>query len=221
MFGTGHPQPPHRKEVAMQIVQQEQKNFASTELTIDPPSGEVVPLQDAPPIRFSVSYTLAEYMSILREHIGFLFRHMPKAKRLRQTTVPLALGVLAGLVAWFAGAGWIRTMFAAASALSVLSLPVTLNMWIALVAPPVFFMKKRRMPVCEFRIDGHGIERTSRLGTLKRSWDEVKMVRRYRRGYLLMFAKGGIPIPFRCLDQHQQERLRAITTGRGLADGVA
>jgi hypothetical protein len=221
MFGTHHPQAPYRKEVAMQIVQQEQKAFASTELTIDPPSGEVVPLQDAPAIRFSVSYTLAEYMSILREHIGFLFRHMPKAKRLRQTTVPLALGVLAGLVAWFAGAGWIRTMFAAASALSVLSLPVTLNMWIALVAPPVFFMKKRRMPVCEFRIDGHGIERTSRLGTLKRSWDEVKMVRRYRRGYLLMFAKGGIPIPLRCLDQQQQERLRAITTGRGLADGAA
>jgi hypothetical protein len=221
MFGTHHPQAPYRKEVAMQIVQQEQKAFASTELTIDPPSGDVVPLQDAPAIRFSVSYTLGEYMSILREHIGFLFRHMPKAKRLRQTTVPLALGVLAGLVAWLAGPGWIRTMFEAASALSFLSLPFTLNMWIALVAPPVFFVKKRRMPVCEFRIDGHGIERRSRLGTFEKRWDEVKMVRRYRRGYLLMFARGGIPIPFRCLDQHQQERLRAITTGRGLADGVA
>jgi hypothetical protein len=36
-----------------------------------------------------------------------------------------------------------------------------------------------------------------------------------------MFAKGGIPIPFRCLDQHQQERLRAFTTGRGLAGSAA
>jgi hypothetical protein len=36
-----------------------------------------------------------------------------------------------------------------------------------------------------------------------------------------MFARGDIPIPFRCLDQHQQERLRAFTTGRGLADGAA
>jgi hypothetical protein len=221
MFGTGHPQPPHRKEVAMQIVQQERKTFASTELTIDPPSGDVVPLQDAPPIRFSVSYTLAEYMSILREHIGFLFRHMPKAKRLRQTTVPLALGVAAGLAAWLAGPGGIRTMFATASVLSFLSLPFTLDMWIALIAPPVFLMKKRRMPSCEFRIDGHGIARTSRLGTFERTWKDVKMVRRYERGYLLMFAKGGIPIPFRYLDQHQQERLRAFTTGRGLADSAA
>jgi hypothetical protein len=64
------------------------------------------------------------------------------------------------------------------------------------------------------------IERKSRLGTLARTWDEVKMVRRYRRGYLLMFAKGGIPIPFRCLDQHQQERLRAYTAARGHADSV-
>jgi hypothetical protein len=46
------------------------------------------------------------------------------------------------------------------------------------------------------------------------------MVRRYRGGYLLMFAKGGIPIPFRCLDQHQQERLRAYTAARGHADSV-
>jgi hypothetical protein len=69
----------------------------------------------------------------------------------------------------------------------------------------------------ELRIDGHGIKRTSRLGTLAKTWDEVKMVRRYDRGYLLMFAKGGIPIPFRCLDQHQQEQLRAYTAVRSAA----
>jgi hypothetical protein len=218
MFGTGHPQPPHRKEVAMQIVQQEQKTFASTELTVEPPSGEVVPLPDAPPIRFSVSYSLTEYMSILRAHLGFIMRHTPKAKRLRQTAVPLALGVLTGLIAWLVGPGWMRATFAAASALSFLSLPFTLDLWIALIAPPIFFLKKRRMPVCEFRIDGQGIKRTSRLGTFERSWDEVKMVRRYERGYLLMFARGGIPIPFRCMDQHQQEQLRAYTTARGIAD---
>jgi hypothetical protein len=221
MFGTGHPQPPHRKEVAMQIVQQEQKAFASTELTVDPPSGEVGPPPDAPPIRFSVSYTLAEYMSILREHLGFMLRHMPKAKRLRQTWVPLASSVLAVSIAWLVGPGSIRNAFATISALSFLSLPFTLDLWIALFAPPIFFLKKRRMPVCDFRIDHHGIERTTKQSKLVRSWDEVKMVRRYSRGYLLMFAKGGIPIPFRCLDQQQQERMRTFTTGRGLADGVA
>jgi hypothetical protein len=222
MFGTGHPQPPHRKEVAMQIVQQERKTFAGTELMIDsPPSGEVAPPPDAPPIRFSVSYTLPEYLSILRAHLAFMVRHMPKAKRLRQTWVPLALGLLAGCAAWAVGPGWARDACAAFSALALLSLPITMDLWIALVAPPVFFLKKRRMPICEFRIDGHGIERTSRLGTLVRSWDEVKMVRRYRRGYLLMFAKGGIPIPFRCLDQYQLEQLRAYTAGRVPADAAA
>jgi hypothetical protein len=220
MFGTGHPQPPHRKEVAMQIVQQEERNIAGTELTVDPPSGEVGPPPDGAPIRFSVSYTLAEYMSILRAHLGFIMRHMPQEKRLRQTWGPLALGVLAALLAWAVGAGWARNAFAALSALSFLSLPFTLDLWVALVAPPVFFLKKRRMPICEFRIDGHGIERSSRLGILRRTWDEVKMVRRYERGYLLMFARGGIPIPFRCLDQQQQEQLRSYTTARGLAEAA-
>jgi hypothetical protein len=216
MFGTGHPQPPNRKEVAMQIVQQKQRSFSNTELLIDsPPSGDVGPPPDDAPIRFSVAYTLVEYMSIVRAHLGFILRHMPKAKRQRQTLVPLALGGLAGLAAWALGPGWARNAFAVFSALSFLSLPMTIDLWSALVLPPVFFLKKRRMPVCEFRIDGRGIERTSRLGTLARSWDEVRMVRRYRRGYLLMFAKGGIPIPFRCLDQYQLERMRALITGRG------
>jgi hypothetical protein len=221
MFGFVHPQPPHRKEVAMQIVQQKQRTVAGTELMADPPSGKVAPLADATSIRFSVSYTLAEYMSILRAHLGFVMRHTPKAKRRRQTWMPLGLGVLAGSAAWALGPGWARHAFAAFSALSFLSLPFTMDLWIALIAPPIFFLKKRRMPACEFRIDGHGIERRSRLGTLARTWDEVKMVRRYQRGYLLMFAKGGIPIPFRCLDQHQQERLRAYTAARGLADSAA
>jgi hypothetical protein len=198
----------------MQIVQQKQRSFASTELTIAPPSGEVAPPPDAPTIRFSVSYTLAEYMSILRAHLGFIMRHTPKAKRQRQTWIPLVLGVLAGMAAWMAAPGWIGNAFAAFSALSFLSLPVTLDLWVALIAPPVFFLKKRRMPVCEFRIDGRGIERRSRLGTFEKTWDKVKMVRRYERGYLLMFARGGIPIPFRCLDQHQLEQLRAYTVGR-------
>ena len=222
MFGTGHPQPPHRKEVAMHIMRQERRTISHTELVIDsPPSGEVGPPPDEAPIRFSVAYTLGEYMSILRAHLGFIMRHMPAAKRLRQTRVPLALGVLAGLAALVLGPGWARNACAVFGALAFLSLPVTIDLWIALVAPPVFFLKKRRMPACEFRIDGRGIERTSRLGTLVRSWDEVRMVRRYRRGYLLMFAKGGIPIPFRCLDEHQLERLRAFTAGRGLGDGCA
>jgi hypothetical protein len=187
---------------------------------VDPPSGEVGPPPDAPPIRFSVSYTLAEYTSILRAHLGFIMRHTPQAQRQRQTWMPLVLGVLAALLGWAVGAGWARNTLAVFSALSFLSLPFTLNMWIALVAPPVFFLKKRRMPVCEFRIDGQGIARSSRLGTFEKTWNDVKMVRRYERGYLLMFARGGIPIPFRCLDEQQREQLRSYTTARGLAEAA-
>ena len=84
---------------------------------------------------------------------------------------------------------------------------------VALLASPIFYMKKRRMPVCEFRIDASGIERTTRQGRFVRRWDEVEAVHRYRRGYLLMFAKSGIPIPFRCLTAAQRERLRALLAG--------
>lgn len=70
------------------------------------------------------------------------------------------------------------------------------------------------MPVCDFRIDGRTIERSTRLGVLRRSWDEVKTVRRYRSAYLLVFARGALPIPLRCLDAAQQERFRAYALAR-------
>lgn len=115
MFGTGHPKPPHRKEVAMQIVQQQRKTFAATELTVDPPDdGRVATPLDGPPLRFEVAYTLDDYLGMLREH----------------------------------------------------------------------------------------------------RWDEVTGVRSYRRGYLLLFARGALPIPFRCLDSDQLQRLRALALAR-------
>jgi hypothetical protein len=85
---------------------------------------------------------------------------------------------------------------------------------VALFATPLFYMKKRRMPVCEFRIDASSIERTTRQGRLVRSWDEVRAVRRYRRGYVVMFEKSGMPIPFRCLTAAQRQQLRALLAAR-------
>jgi hypothetical protein len=85
---------------------------------------------------------------------------------------------------------------------------------VALFATPIFYMKKRRMPVCEFHIDADGIERTTRQGHIVRRWDEVRSVRRYRRGYVVMFEKGGMPIPLRCLTAAQQERLRGLFLSR-------
>ncbi|MGJ7915777.1 hypothetical protein ACI48D_09915 [Massilia sp. LXY-6] len=109
MFGTSHPQPPQRKEVAMQIVRQERRSFAGAELTIDsPPSSDVAPPPDAPPIHFSVSYTLADYMSILGAHLGFVMRHAPYAES--ETAAP----DLERLRAYTAGRGLKRPYFSGA-----------------------------------------------------------------------------------------------------------
>jgi hypothetical protein len=173
----------------MLVNRQESRTIASTELTVDIPDN---PQAAAPPpdlpIRFSVSYTLGEYLSMVREHIAFLMRHEARDARRRYARWAAALG-----------------------------LAVTAKVWIALLCPPVFYLKKRRMPVCEFVIDREGIERTSRLGVLRRGWNEVVQVRRYSQGYLVAFARGAVPIPFRCLDAGQMERFRAFSLARQAA----
>jgi hypothetical protein len=179
MPGFRHPRPFSRKEVAMQVVQQESRAFDATELRVDLPERPVVaPPPDDAPIRFSVAYSLGEYLGFVRDHLAFLARRGKPGARRR---------------AW-------EGMVSAAC--------------VALLATPVFYWKKRRMPVCEFRIDAAGIERGTRQGCFMRRWDEVRAVRRYRRGYLVMFEKGAIPIPFRCLTAEQQEGLRALFLGR-------
>jgi hypothetical protein len=179
MLGFRHPRPFIRKEVAMQVVQQESRAFSATELQVDlPERPEVAPPPDDVPIRFSVAYGLGEYLSIVRDHLAFLSRRDRPGLRRRR---------------------WRRLAGAAC---------------VALFATPIFYMKKRRMPVCEFRIDADGIERTTRQGQIVRRWDEVRSVRRYRRGYLVMFEKSGMPIPLRCLTAAQQERLRGLVLSR-------
>lgn len=179
MPGFRHPRPFTRKEVAMQIAQQESRAFDATELRVDLPDHPVVapPPVDAP-IRFSVAYGLGEYLSIVRDRLDFLARRDKPGVRRRPG------GRLATAVC------------------------------VAMFATPIFYMKKRRMPVCEFRIDASGIERSTRQGLFVRRWDQVEGVRRYRRGYLVMFAQGAIPIPFRCLTGEQRERLRALFLAR-------
>ena len=173
MFGTGHPRPPHRKEVAMHVVRQEARRLDSHTLTVDVPDApSVAPPPAAEAIRFDVVYTLPEYLGFVRDHLAFLRR---------RTAGPL-------LVAW-----------------------------VALIGTPIFFIKKRRMPQCAFRIDAHGIERTTRAGTLARSWADIRDVRRYRRGYLVMYDRGAMPIPFRCMDRTQEAAFRRLAAGAGRA----
>lgn len=179
MLGFRHPRPFTRKEVAMQVAQQESRAFDATELRIDLPEHPVAaPPPADTPIRFSVAYGLREYLGIVHDHLDFLARRdKPGARR------------------WPGGR-------------------LATTVCIALLATPIFYMKKRNMPVCEFHIDANGIERSTRQGAVVRRWDQVEGVRRYRHGYLVTFAKGAIPIPFRCLTGEQQERLRALFIAR-------
>jgi len=179
MFGTGHPRPLHRKEVAMHVMRQEERRLDSHTLTVDlPDAPQAAPPAAAQAIRFDVVYTLSEYLSFLRDHVDFTLRWARPAARLRRGSVSLLC---------------------------------------ALVGTPLFFIKKRRMPRCAFCIDAHGIERRTRAGTLVRGWADIEGVRRYRRGYLVMYDRGAMPIPFRCMDREQEAAFRRLAAGAGRA----
>ncbi len=213
MFGTGHPRPLHRKEVAMHVVRREERRVDSHTLLVDAgdaPDAALPPA--APAIRFDVVYTLSEYLGFLRDHLAFLLRRAPPSTRLRRNAGPLACALVAAALAWLAGPGAWRTVMGACAALALACLPAAAGAWVALVGTPVFFIKKRRMPRCAFRIDAHGIERESRAGTLARSWADIDGVRRYRRGYLVMYDRGAMPIPFRCMDRAQEAAFRRLAS---------
>jgi hypothetical protein len=174
MFGTGHPRPSHRKEVAMHVVRQEERRLDSHTLTVDVPDAPHAALPPAPQaIRFDVVYTLPEYLAFLSDHLAAVLRQAAPAKPLQRRLVTLLC---------------------------------------TLIGAPVFFIKKRRMPRCAFCIDAHGIERRSRAGTLVRSWADIRGVRRYRRGYLVLYDRGAMPIPFRCMDREQEAAFRRLAS---------
>lgn len=215
MFGNRPPQPLPTRAVAMQIVQQRQRDFDAHRLVVEPPGGEVAAAPPSPAIEFEVDYMLGEYLSILRDHLGATLRRQPRATRLRQALLPPAIAAPALLAAWCAEPGWLRAACLAGAALALAFAPIASAVWVTLVGTPVFYLKRRRMPRCSFRIDAAGIARTARTGTLVRAWSDIDGVRRYRQGYLLMMRRGGMPIPYRCLDRAQQVTLRRWASFKG------
>ena len=73
-----------------------------------------------------------------------------------------------------------------------------------------FALKKRKMPRCDFTIDDSCIRRRTARGELIVPWEKVTRVHRFRPGYLIEKASGAMPIPLRCLDAAQRERLDAL-----------
>lgn len=135
-------------------------------------------------IRFTVVYRLPEYLAILREAL-------PAGMRARER-------------AHGKGAG------------GRLSLPsrLALTLLVPLVGTPVFLLKKRRMPVCHFTVDAHGIARDSAAGRLHVAWRDVVAVQRLRTAWLIDKGDGGLPIPHRCLDAAQEAALEQLLVSR-------
>jgi hypothetical protein len=100
---------------------------------------------------------------------------------------------------------------------------VALRVLVPLVGTPMFLLKKRRMPVCRFRIDAAGIEREAGGGRLVLAWDEVVAVHRLRGVWRVDTGRGGLPLPHRCLDLAQRaalERLLVLFHARRVQDGA-
>lgn len=226
MLWFNHPRPPHRKEVAVQLAsaREEAPALARPVAARTPPvpatlqaAAEGAPLA---PIRFSVSYTLNEYLAILHDHVAYLVRQDRHARKVAPGLLPALCCALAAGAAQVIGLH--RLAYLAAGGVMLVAaacMPVMLRMWVLLLATPVFLFKRHRMPACKFSIDDERIERVTARGTMSRRWSEVLALRRYSQGYLLTFGSGAIPIPYRCLDGDQSRRLRAFAARRRTTTG--
>ena len=219
-----HPKPFIQKPVATQTVKRRGAAAPETHtITLDRAGGMLPPgrAQAVPaslthaPLRFSVAYSLRDYLGVLQEHVaselGRRRRGATPGSRLKRLGLPL-LG-LAIMAAALYGFGLLQPAALALFATAVLVLttaPFTLPAWVVLVGTPMYLIKRVRMPVCDFAIDAHKITRSSAAGTLVKPWSELIEARAYAGSYLLLFARGAIPLPYRCLSAEQLAQLRAL-----------
>ena len=72
-----------------------------------------------------------------------------------------------------------------------------------------FVMQRRARHTYEFTIDQHGIMRSGPGGVTLVKWGDVRAIRNYTRGRLLVLERGTLPIPARCLNRAQADGLSA------------
>ena len=75
-----------------------------------------------------------------------------------------------------------------------------------------FILLRRGSRTYEMTIDAHGIVRVSDSGVTLIGWDDVRLIRRYRNGFLMVLKRGTLPIPYRCLQQDEITALRGFAT---------
>lgn len=81
-----------------------------------------------------------------------------------------------------------------------------------------FAMQGRSRRTYDFTIDIHGVVRSSGTGVTLVPWRDISAVRRYPRCYMLVLARGTLPIPLRCLDRAQiaaMEGFAALVRAKG------
>lgn len=72
-----------------------------------------------------------------------------------------------------------------------------------------FVIQGRSRHTYEFTIDQHGILRSGPGGVTLIKWSDVRAMRRYSRGRLLVLQRGTLPLPARCLSHAQADSLAA------------
>jgi hypothetical protein len=75
-----------------------------------------------------------------------------------------------------------------------------------------FILLRRGSRTYEMTIDAHGIVRVSDSGVTLIGWDDVRLIRRYRNGFLMLLKRGTLPIPYRCLSEGEIAELRTFAT---------
>jgi len=87
----------------------------------------------------------------------------------------------------------------------------------ALVVPLIFFWKKTRMGDCVFSFSTSGLSRATKGKTARRTWAQVKRVRRFSEAYLIELEEGGaMPLPFRAFSAAQQTRFETLLQKSGV-----
>ena len=75
-----------------------------------------------------------------------------------------------------------------------------------------FILLRRGRRTYEMTIDAHGIVRVSDSGVTLIGWDDVRLIRRYRNGFLMVLKRGTLPIPYRCLSQDDIAAMRGFAS---------
>jgi hypothetical protein len=82
---------------------------------------------------------------------------------------------------------------------------------LAVLLPPVFWLKKLRVGKCVFEFTQEGFSRLSKGRTASRSWNQVAAVHRLSAAYIIELSEGGaMPIPYRVFTTAERAAVESL-----------